>query len=79
MHPIKRVCEEKGITYEQFAVLVNHKAGAEVLKADYVPILACGARKPSPELALRIEQAFPDIKKEDLIWPKAINGKAPAA
>jgi len=74
LHPIKKLCQDRKLTYEEFAVLVNHRAGDDILKAEYVPILVCGARRPSPELALAIESAFPEIRKEDLIWPKAVSG-----
>lgn len=73
-HPIKQVCQSKKITYEEFSVLVNHHAGEDILSPEYIPILVCGARKPSPKLAAAIEKAFPEIKKEDLVWPKASNG-----
>lgn len=70
MHIIKAVCKRKGLTYEKFAEAVRSRNGKTSPGAPYIAQIICGDKENlSPELAEDIEGAFPEIRKEWLIWP----------
>ncbi len=74
MHIIKAVCKRRDITYKQFADAVKEKSGKDFPGEAYTAQIVSGAGFPSPELSADIEAAFPEIRKEWLIWPDQYRG-----
>ena len=71
MHPIKKMCVEKGIKYHQFAAKVreanrNNGFPSREIIAHYV----AGTKRPSPKAADMIHIAFPRISRESLLYFK---------
>jgi len=63
MHPIQKYCKNNGKTLKEFSRLIK-------ISAPYVTQIISGLRRPSPDLALKIEKATGGmVKKEDLLWP----------
>jgi len=75
MHIIKAVCKRREITYKQFADAVKEKTGKKYPGEAYVAQIVSGAGFPSPELSSDIEAAFPEIRKEWLVWPDRYRGE----
>ncbi len=69
MHIIKAVCKRRKITYEEFAKEVKTRSGKEFPGGPYIAQIVCGTI-PSAELAADIEAAFPEIRREWLVWPE---------
>lgn len=68
MHIFRAVCIRRKITYEEFAKAVRTLSGKDSPGAPWIAQVASGLI-PSPELAADIEAAFPEIRREWLIWP----------
>lgn len=74
MHIIKAVCKRRDITYKQFADAVKKKSGKDLPDEAWIAQIVCGAGSPSSDLSSGIEAAFPEIRKEWLMWPDQYRG-----
>jgi DNA-binding transcriptional regulator YdaS (Cro superfamily) len=71
MHPITEFCRDKNITYRNFARLIG-------ASAPFVTQITGGHRKPSPALALRIEEATGGaVSRMELLYPEQKKGGQP--
>jgi transcriptional regulator with XRE-family HTH domain len=70
MHIIKAACMRRKLTYKQFADAVKARSGKDFPGEPYIAQIVSGAGSPSPELCADIEGAFPEIRKEWLVWPE---------
>ncbi len=70
MHIIRAVCRRREITYKEFADAIKARSGKKVPGEAYIAQIVSGAGSPSPELSADIEAAFPEIRKEWLVWPE---------
>jgi hypothetical protein len=71
MHIIKAVCKRRGLTYERFAEAVRSRSGKDSPRWNYLAQIVCGDKENlSKEFAEDIETAFPEIRKEWLLWPE---------
>jgi DNA-binding transcriptional regulator YdaS (Cro superfamily) len=63
MHPINNFCKQHGICLKQFA-------GQIKVSAPFVTQITKGKRRPSPDVALRIEQATDGaVTLRELLFP----------
>jgi len=61
---LKKYIEEQKLTHSEFGKRIGKSQG-------YVTLLIHGKRRPSPSLALLIEQVTnKKVCKEELLWPK---------
>jgi hypothetical protein len=70
IHPIKKLCNEKGIKYSAFAEKVRKKNKNHFPSREIIAHYVAGTKHPSTKAANMIHIAYPEISRESLLYFK---------
>ena len=75
MHPIKATCKRRKMTYRGFSVEVERVTGIWISPA-LIAQYASRMKVPGRRYADLIHQTFPEISREDLLYPRDLKDSA---
>ena len=70
IHPIKKLCKEKGLKYSAFSEKVRKANRSNFPSREIIAHYVAGTKHPSPKAADMIHVAFPEISRESLLYFK---------